>query len=440
MHVSTFLDIDLVAVNQADELSCLVQMTAPVSEVSALRPGQSLVIVLDRSGSMHGAELEGAKAAIAGLLRRLAPQDAFGLVVFDSQADVVIPVRLMKNHDLPTLETLISRIDSGGSTDLSAGYVLGLRELKRVMRSTGLASGTLLLVSDGHANAGNTDPVQMKSVAAKANAAGIVTSTLGLGVGYDEILLDALARGGNGTHAFSPDIDAAMQEIQQVVTELLDKSVMACLLRIKPKFGVVSGVRVLHDLPHWIDGDALVINVGDLFSGEERKVMFTLSVPALEDQGTSVVADVVLEYTELPDMAEHSVGLPIAINVVPGDEARNRIPNPVVEVERLMADIDSRKRDVSSHLRSGSIADAQRTLAGAIKDLNDKRSEIKTRGADASLSVRLDEAAHDLLKLAGDVQREDADYASKSVMHSLNATSRGRKVRGQEKFPEQDAS
>ena len=60
MHVSTFLDIDLVAVNQADELSCLVQMTAPVSELSASRPGQSLVIVLDRSGSMHGDQLEGA--------------------------------------------------------------------------------------------------------------------------------------------------------------------------------------------------------------------------------------------------------------------------------------------------------------------------------------------------------------------------------------------
>jgi Ca-activated chloride channel family protein len=197
---------------------------------------------------------------------------------------------------------------------------------------------------------------------------------------------------------------------------------------------------VLHDLPHWIDGDALVINVGDLFSGEERKVMFTLSVPALEDQGTSVVADVVLEYTELPAMAEHVVGLPIAINVVPGDEARNRIPIPVVEVERLMTDIDARKRSVSSSLRAGQTADAQRTLAGAIKDLNDKRTEIKTRGADASLSMRLDEAARDLLKLAGDVQSEDAQYAGKSVMNSLNATSRGRKIRGQEMFPDADAS
>lgn len=253
----------------------------------------------------------------------------------------------------------------------------------------------------------------MKSVAVKANGAGVLTSTLGLGVGYDEILLDALARGGNGTHAFSSDIDAAMHEIQQVGTKLLDKSVMACLLRIKPKGGVVSGSRALHDLPHWIDGVALVINVGDLFSGEERKVMFTLSVPALEDQGTSVVADVVLEYTELPAMAEHSVGLPIAINVVPGDEARNRIPNPVVEVERLMADIDTRKRDVSSQLRSG---------------------------ADASLSARLDEATRDLLKLAGVVRSEKAEDASKSVTNSLNATSRGRKIRGQEMFPEVDAS
>jgi hypothetical protein len=54
--------------------------------------------------------------------------------------------------------------------------------------------------------------------------------------------------------------------------------------------------------------------------------------------------------------------------------------------------------------------------------------------------MRLDEAARDLLKLAGDVQSEDAQYAGKAVMHSLNATSRGRKVRGQEIFPEEDAS
>ena len=41
--------------------------TAPIPTTTATRPGQSLVIVLDRSGSMHGPQLDGAKDAIAAL-------------------------------------------------------------------------------------------------------------------------------------------------------------------------------------------------------------------------------------------------------------------------------------------------------------------------------------------------------------------------------------
>ena len=52
MHLTAHLDLDLIALDRADDVTCLVQLTAPMPDEIASRPGQALVIVLDRSGSM----------------------------------------------------------------------------------------------------------------------------------------------------------------------------------------------------------------------------------------------------------------------------------------------------------------------------------------------------------------------------------------------------
>ena len=107
MHVSTHLDIDLVAMDQADEVTCLLEITAPENAAIARRPGRTLMLVLDRSGSMSGEPLAAAKDSIARLVRQLAPHDCFGLVTFDDQAEVVIPPMLMADHAMEPLQRAI---------------------------------------------------------------------------------------------------------------------------------------------------------------------------------------------------------------------------------------------------------------------------------------------------------------------------------------------
>lgn len=437
MHIATHIDVDLLALDREDDVTCLVQLTAPMPQEVAGRPGQALVIVLDRSGSMGGAPLEGAKEAIAGLVRRLAPQDAFGLVTFDDEADVVVPVRVMADHDSAELERAIRGVRSGGSTDLSAGYVLGVREATRALQATGVAGNTgivgatVLLVSDGHANAGIQDPVVMAGLAQAANAGqAITTSTIGFGLGYDEVLLEAITRGGNGEHRFAPDVDACMSELADTATDLLGKSVLGALLRIVPQRGLVGGVTVRNDVPHWVEGDAVVVNLGDLYGGEERRTLFRLHIPALAALGLATIADVVLEFTSLPDLQQHSVTMPISVNVVPGDQAAARIPDPRVQVEDLLVDVDAAKKGVSTSLRQGDAASARRTLGDAITSISSKRDELKD-SPDTGLTARLGEAAEELLRLADDVLHQSAEYSSKSAMSSYSATSRGRKPKPQ---------
>lgn len=446
MHLTAHLDIDLLALAADEELTCLVELTAPTPPEDVERPGQAVVVVLDRSGSMgggrpgSGSPIEAARAAIVDLMRRLSPQDVFGLVTFDSVVDVVVPVGRMADRRLDDLIAAVAGVDARGTTDLSAGYLMGVREAERALTLGGgagaagaggaapLSGATVLLLSDGHANAGITDPDRLAEVATQAQrgATPTTTSTLGLGEGYDEVILAALARGGSGEHRFAPDVDAASAEFTGLVDDLLGKSVTGALLRVHPQHGLVDTVRVHGSLPSWQDGGAVVVNLGDLYGGEERRVLVGIGVPGLERLGTATVADLELSYTSLPDLAVHTVTLPVSVNVVPGDEARGRVPDARVSVARLLLEADDAKRVASERLRAGDERAARSSLTEAIAQVRGGR---EVAGSDPELAERIDAAVTDLEELERTARDRSREEASKLAMESWNQTSRGKQRR-----------
>jgi Ca-activated chloride channel family protein len=54
------------------------------------------------------------------------------------------------------------------------------------------------------------DPKALGGIGAQAYRNRITTSTLGWGLGYDERLMSAIARGGSGNELFAEDSDAAI--------------------------------------------------------------------------------------------------------------------------------------------------------------------------------------------------------------------------------------
>src|SRR4051812_26594037 len=220
MKINALLDVNLVAHETTDEIAVLLELEAPAALAEVTRPQASLQVVLDRSGSMTGVPLEGAKKALIALVRRLEPSDNFGLVTFDDSAQIVVPAGPLTDKE--SVIHLIEGVHSGGSTDLSAGYLRGLREIRRVAGDTG---GTVLVVSDGHVNAGVQNVDEFASITAKAYGDRIVTSTLGYGQGYDETLLSAISRSGSGNHIFADNPDAAGAAIAGELDGLLNKVV-----------------------------------------------------------------------------------------------------------------------------------------------------------------------------------------------------------------------
>jgi Ca-activated chloride channel homolog len=388
MHVNAHLDVDLVAVEQTDQITIMLELVAPSAPERERRPPATVQAVLDRSGSMDADNrLDAARSALKALVDRLDPRDAFGLVVFDDEVDVVVPAGPVA--DKPAIHAAIDSVWARGSTNLSAGLLRGLQEARRVSSDSG---ATLLLISDGMANAGVTDPARLEAVAVAANRGGVVTSTVGIGLGYDETILAAVARGGQGNHVFAEDADSAAGAVASEVDGLLSKSVQAASLLIRPA-SEVQTVTVFNDLPgHGVQGGVMV-ELGDLWAGEQRRILLGLSVPAVAALGLAQVATLELRYVALPDLTEQTVTLPISVNVVPGDQAAGRVPDPKVRTELLFQQAQEAKRRAADALARGDEREALLTLDAAGAALADVDPAERAVLGDLAAEVRAGDAA-----------------------------------------------
>lgn len=419
MKFSAQLDVNVVAHQADDEVALLLDLEAPATpdeDPDRPRVGSSLQIVLDRSGSMSGAPLDGALEAIARLVQRLDARDNFGVVAFDDEVQVVVPAAPLTDKE-GTVDRL-AQVTAGGMTDLSGGYLRGLQELKRV---AGEGGGTVLIVSDGHANGGIVDPDRLGDLARDAQRKGIVTSTLGYGLGYDETLLASIARGGSGNHHFAEDPDAAGAAIASEVTDLLAKSIQAASLTVQFSSDVQL-MRLYNDLPATQIGDGTVmIELGDFYFAEQRKLVMRFKVPAMAALGLAQIATLELRYVELPTLVEQVVTLPLHVNVVPGDQVAGRVPDAAVVTEVLFQEVQESKRRASEALERGERDTAQRLLAEAVRTL-----DSAGRGAPAALRDELDREALEVRSVGALTLDGDVNYLSKVTRESYHRQNRKR--------------
>jgi Ca-activated chloride channel family protein len=380
---------------------------------------------------MEGAPLDAAKGSLLKLIDRLAPQNSFGLVAFDDNALVIAPIRTMADHHMPSLRKAIRELQTGGSTDISAGYLMGLRELTRVQASGG---STLLLVSDGHANAGEQDPKFFTDVATKSATQKVTTSTIGLGTGYDETILEALSQGGGGAHRFAGSIDEAVGAIAAEVDDLLDKTIVNAVLRLTPTSAMsgVPSIEILQRLPHWKDGETFVVQLGDLYSGENRRFVIDLDVPGIASLGLCKIADITIEYLDLAQRQEISVTMPVNVNVVPGDVAAGRIADPIVRAERLILEAQTAKSLAVDELLNGKIKEASTRLKGAASSLRREASLIPVTDERSAESLAIIKAEADEIDLlAQTAEDQDVMYSSKRMTESYSRKTRAKNDRNQ---------
>ncbi len=421
MHINAHLDVDLVAVETTDTVTIMLELQAPAApeDPAAARPEHTAIIVLDRSGSMGGGRLEAAKRAIVDLVVRLDDRDNFGLVTFDSSVQVVVPAGKVGDRGREAIANAVASIHTGGMTDLSGGYLRGLQEARRV---AGPAGAALVLLSDGHANSGVTDPAQLREVAAGGSRQTIATSTIGIGDGYDENLLSEIATGGSGNHAFARDPDAAAAALAGELDGLLSKTVQAASLLVSPSSDVAK-IGVVNDLPATAVDGGVMVELGDFYGGEQRRVLIELGVPAMAALGLAEVAALTLTYVELPALEQHTVTLPVSVNVVPADLAAGRTPAPEVQREKLLLQTQQAKKEAEEAMRRGDRDSARRRLDIANQQLQAAPPQVR--------NLELEEEVLWLEDTSQGLAAWDEAYTNKRLRSDRTRKSRGYKTRSQ---------
>ncbi len=161
----------------------------------------NLALVLDRSGSMHGEKLGLVREGAIRAVRSLGEDDRLSVVIYNERVVVLVPSRSADDEAKDYAETVLRRISAKGDTDLCGGWLSGCEQVGEGLSPARV--GRCLMLTDGFANRGITDPETIVSHAAGLRKDGVTTSTLGVGRGFDEDLLRRMADAGGGNFYFA---------------------------------------------------------------------------------------------------------------------------------------------------------------------------------------------------------------------------------------------
>ena len=215
-----------------------VTSTKAIPSSETQRPPLDLAIVIDRSGSMSGEPLAAAKGAAQNLIRGLGRLDRVAIVTFDEAVDVLLPLASVENRE--SICESVAKICSGGSTALFDGWEAGAKQLLPHVNPT--RTSRVILLTDGQANQGLVDEDAIAAKVAELAKAGVTTSTVGLGRGFQETLLGKMADAGAGHSHFGQKPEDLEEGFQEELSLLSATHLRGVEFRVTGGTGVIAEV------------------------------------------------------------------------------------------------------------------------------------------------------------------------------------------------------
>jgi Ca-activated chloride channel family protein len=374
------LDYDVISMAREHRLFLMARVKAGKQDRDAARRPLNLSVVLDRSSSMIGDKLTYVKEAAQFLVQRLASEDRISLVTYSDDVKVNLAPTPAVHKD--SIRHAIQAIRAMGTTNLSGGWLQGCTLVAENEQDD--AINRVLLLTDGLANRGVTDASRLAAMAAQKRTEGITTTTMGVGLNFNEDLLVQMAAAGGGAFYFIDSPEQAPHIFGEELTDLLNVVGQNLVITMTLSHDV-NMVRQLNVYPATVQGHTIAFQLGDLYADETKTLVLELAIPALEALGEVQVAHLRFDYDELrDDQAIHrTVELPVMVNTVDDTQYHEgQPPNDDVIKSVLMLRAARAREQAVQFADAGNFEDASRVLsdvADAIHRTNTEDRDLQTQ-------------------------------------------------------------
>ncbi len=207
------------------------------------RKNAILTFVIDVSGSMDMENRLGlVKRALTLLVGQLRPEDKVGIVVYGSNARVVLPHTSIVNRE--HILTAIRGLATEGATNAEEGLQMGYK--LAFQNSEPNSINRVILCSDGVANVGQTCSDAILQEIRTYVKEGVTLTTVGFGMeNYNDILMERLANDGNGSYAYVDTLNEAKRIFVENLTGTLQVIAKDAKIQVEFNPETVSRFRLL---------------------------------------------------------------------------------------------------------------------------------------------------------------------------------------------------
>ncbi|MBN1483169.1 MAG: VWA domain-containing protein [Chloroflexia bacterium] len=317
-------------------LYLLVEILSYGDQGAQTRLPLDICLVLDNSSSMRGERLYQAKEAARHIVSQMSQQDYFCLVVFNDQAQVVVPRQQVRAP--ASLREHVTEIEASGGTEMARAMEQALTQ----MRSLGPFPGVrrLILLTDGQTYGDDNRCVEL---ARQLQQMGAGITALGLGDDWNEDLLSTMAAHGNSRSEYISGAESVVSLFQQemrLLQGILAQEMVLSLkgiadleakqfFRISPE---VTSLPLREERAHeWL------VPLGEWMGGEPQVFLAEMIVSPLP-RGEHDLLQVELSYRLPREPARRRVHDQLTLPFRPQQASGMQVPSKLLlALEKLMA-------------------------------------------------------------------------------------------------------
>jgi Ca-activated chloride channel family protein len=383
--VEPSIELDYPTVTTGDDIVVYALITLNAPEYSFERERSrkflNLSLVIDRSGSMDAyGKMSYAKQAAKMLVDRLSHKDRLSIVEYDDQISILWPASRVESPNL--IKRKIDGLYPRGMTNLTGGMMTGVEQVRRFHDSEYLHR--VILMSDGLANEGITNPYQIRGLVRNARANNVRITTLGLGESFNEDLMQMIAENSGGNYYFVEDPEQ-MERIYAHELEIMfamSAGDVECSFR---SGRYVNSVEVF-GYPSTSKGTKTTISMEDFYSGETRSLLLRISFDK-NHPGKVKLGEFEMSYRDLRTGKRRFFDEKLTVKVVEDEELVAMNENKEVVAEAMMHEADRKHEESVRQVEAGQYAAAQASVEDILEELKEKNEELQDEKLEAKIEA-----------------------------------------------------